>query len=50
MLDDYAKAINWFSKALIIREKVLGKEHADTIVTRQFISDAIRNRENTLRR
>ncbi|MCL2624472.1 MAG: tetratricopeptide repeat protein, partial [Planctomycetaceae bacterium] len=32
-LGDYAEAMEWNEKARVIREKVLGKEHADTAAT-----------------
>jgi tetratricopeptide (TPR) repeat protein len=31
--DDYQEALKWYEKALVIQEKVLGKDHPDTAET-----------------
>ncbi len=32
-MGEYEKALEWYDRALKIREKVLGKEHPDTAIT-----------------
>ena len=37
---DYAEALSWYGKALIIREEKLGKEHPDTATVYNNIAGA----------
>ncbi|MCL2654835.1 MAG: tetratricopeptide repeat protein [Coriobacteriia bacterium] len=36
---DYQKALAWYQKALVAREKVLGTDHPDTVSARSSIAN-----------
>ena len=42
----YSKSLEYYNKALSIREKVLGANHSDTIKTKKNIEFVIKNNNN----